>query len=324
MKDTLEWLLEVENPSARYLALRHLLNRAADDPPLIAARTAIPGWGPARAILDAQWPAGYWVAPGVGYSPRHRATTWQVIFLAALGAPLLPAIARACDYILTHSRLPDGRFTAGNKARGATLCLNGGLLRAMLQLGYHDPRVDGSLHALAEMVRRGRFRCRFNAPHPLPARMDAGRPCPSGAVKALGAFVEVPEARRSPAVRDAAEAAVQFLTGETESGEPVLVVGGDCPTEHGEGARWHRFGFPPDDLADLLEAVDVVGRAGAAPSPNLEGALAIVRARRSAGGAWPLDRTPENTWAGFGPVGRPNKWVTIRALAVLHRWAEET
>ena len=114
--DPLPWLLEPENPSARYLALTGLLDRAADDADVVAARSAIPGWGPARAILNAQWPEGYWMRPGTGYSPKHKATVWQVIFLAAMGTPCTTAVEGACAYVLEHSRLPDGRFSAFKKS----------------------------------------------------------------------------------------------------------------------------------------------------------------------------------------------------------------
>ena len=77
--DPLPWLLEPENPSARYLALTGLLDRPASDAEVTAARAEIANWGPVRAILDAQWPEGYWMRPGVGYSPKYRATVWQVI-----------------------------------------------------------------------------------------------------------------------------------------------------------------------------------------------------------------------------------------------------
>jgi hypothetical protein len=40
--DALPWLLEAANPSARYLALTDLLERPADDPEVVAARSAIP------------------------------------------------------------------------------------------------------------------------------------------------------------------------------------------------------------------------------------------------------------------------------------------
>jgi hypothetical protein len=146
--ELLTWVLEPENPSARYLTLTEVLDRAPDDPDVAAARAAIPNVKPARAILDAQFAgSGYWIKPDVGYSPKYRATVWQVVFLAQLGAPPIEppieAVRRACDYVLDHSRRLtdrrgnlDGRFVAGKAARTAVNCLNGNLLWALGRLGH--------------------------------------------------------------------------------------------------------------------------------------------------------------------------------------------
>ena len=310
----LPWLLDAENPSARYLALTGLLDRPADDPQAQAARESIPGWGPARAILDAQWPEGYWMQPGIGYSPMYKATIWQVIFLAALGAPRTEAIDRACAYVLDHSRLPDGRFSAYKTAQGAIACLNGSVLRAMYQLGFVDPRLEESQEALAGMVNRDGFCCRFNAPSPPPVRMRDGLPCAWGAIKALGAFAEVPEEQRSPSVRAAVAAGVAFLL----SGD--LAAGG-YPTPTEPGSLWHKFGFPLGYSSDLLEALEVLARLGLQQDPRLAATAEGAWNKKDEQGRWPLEYTPKNTWAQFGTVGRPNKWVTIRALRVLRDWA---
>ena len=266
--DPLPWLLEPENPSARYLALTRLLDRPEDDLEVQEARAAIPGWGPARAILDAQWPEGYWMAPGIGYSPKHKATVWQVIFLAALGAPRTPAMDRACAHILDHSRLPDGRFSAYKTAKGAIACLNGNLLRSMLQFGIQDPRMDQSLEALAEMLLRDGFRCRFNAPRPACAR--DGLPCAWGLIKALGAFAEVPEEQRSPTVREATEAGVNFLVQHD-------LATGDFPSATKPSRLWQAFGFPLGYTSDLVEGLEVLGRLGVRGDPRLAVAIAVVR-----------------------------------------------
>lgn len=311
--DPLPWLLEPENPSARYLALTGLLDRPASDPEVAAARAEIAGWGPVRAILDAQWPEGYWMRPGVGYSPKYRATAWQVIFLGALGAPLTAAIERACAYVLDHSRLPDGRFSAHKTARGAVACLNGNLSRAMRQLDYQDPRLEESLKALAGMVLRDGFCCRFNAASPRPARMRDGLPCAWGAIKALGAFAAVAEGQRSPPVQAAAEAGVEFLlTGD-------LAKGG-YPTASRPSPLWHKFGFPLGYTSDLLEALEVLGRLGVGRDARLTAAVEIVLSKQDEMGRWALEHTPGNTWASFGERGQPNKWVTLRALRALKAW----
>jgi len=311
--DPLPWLLEAANPSARYLALTDLLERPADDREVIAARAAIPGWGPAQAILDAQWPKGYWMHPGVGYSPKYKATVWQVIFLAALGTPRTKTIDQACAHVLEHSRLPDGRFTAHKTAKGAVVCLNGNLLRAMLQLGYQDPRLEESLEVLADTVARNGFRCRFNAPSPKPARMDEGLPCAWGAIKAMGAFARVPEERRSPVVQAAVTAGISLLfSADLQSG--------GYPTATGPSPLWHKFGFPLGYTSDLVEALEVLGHVGANQDPRLAAAVETVQSKQDAAGRWLLDYSPGNTWADFGRVGQPSKWVTLRALRSLRQY----
>jgi hypothetical protein len=238
-----------------------------------------------------------------------------VIFLAALGAPRTEAMDRACAYVLDHSRLPDGRFSAYKTAKGAVTCLNGNLLRAFFQVGYEDPRLKESLEALAEMVLRDRFCCRFNATGSLPARMADGLPCAWGAVKALGAFAEVPQAQRSPAVRAAVEIGIEFLLGSD-------LAHGTYPTATEPGPLWHRFGFPLGYTSDLLEALEVLTRLGVERDPQIVAALDIVRDKRAESSRWALEYTPDNTWASFGRVGRPNKWVTLRALRVLAHWEQ--
>lgn len=58
----LEWLLENKNPTARWLTLRLLLDRADDDPDVLEAQQAVPDspWG--RTMLAASAPT----APGSG------------------------------------------------------------------------------------------------------------------------------------------------------------------------------------------------------------------------------------------------------------------
>ena len=320
--DPLPWLLEPENPSARYSALTGLLDRPADDPEVIAARAAIPGWGPARAILDAQWPEGYWVAPGVGYSPKYKATVWQVIYLAALGAPQTEAVARACVRVLDDSRLRDGRFSAKKTDQGAIACLGGNLLRALMQFGCEDPRIAESVEATAEMVIRDGYRCRYNALQDTtlspsggnwPRRMRDGLPCAWGAIKALGAFAEVPTGQRSPAVLEAIEAGTALLLDNN-------LADGDFPTATEPSPLWRQFGFPLGYTSDLLEALEVLGKLGVELGPQLAPALSLVRSKRTESGCWTLEHTAENTWAGFGKVGEANKWVTLRALRALKSW----
>ncbi|NOZ26486.1 MAG: hypothetical protein GXP39_00345 [Chloroflexi bacterium] len=303
-----EWLLAEANPSARYWALRTLLGRPEGDPEVREARAAIPRVPPALDILRAQWPEGYWVAPGIGYSPRYRATIWQILFLAQLGAPPIDGIRRACAYVLAHARLPDGRFTAGQRERGAFLCLNGNLLRALCWFGLRDdPRVQEAADALAAQVVHQGLRCRCNGGE-TSGPMTGGLPCAWGAIKAGLGLLEAGATGRG---RKAALAEIERLLVRHD------LVAADFPTPTEPSPLWWRFGFPLGYHSDALEALLLLGRLGHRSDPRLRPAVRRVLALRDSRGRWRLEHRLERTWGDFGALGRPNKWITLRALWAL-------
>lgn len=311
--DPLPWLLGPENPCVRYLALTELLDRPANDPEVVATRQKILNFRPVRRILDAQWPDGYWMHPGVGYSPKYKATVWQIIFLAAMGVPRCDPVERAVEYVLIHSRLPDGRFSARQDDKGAFLCLNGNLLRALVRFGYaDDPRAMATRRALAEQIARDGLRCRCNAPlSRRPRHMSDGLPCAWGAIKALGALSALPAAVRTPEEGEAIRQTVSFLLAHN-------LAAGDYPTATEASRHWSRFSFPLGYTADVLEAMQVLLQAGvAADHPRLQAAGSLVLAKQDGQGRWLLEYTPGKTWASFGPRNKPSQWVTLRALRVL-------
>ena len=109
MKTPLEWLLEKDNPSVRYFALKYLLDRSDDDADVQAARRAIMRCEPIRKILAAQEPEGYWAKPGSGYWPSYRSTVWQILFLAELGVSgRHRQVQRGCEYLLEHAQAIHG------------------------------------------------------------------------------------------------------------------------------------------------------------------------------------------------------------------------
>ena len=131
MDQTMDWLLERENPSVRYFALKHLLERDDDDREVRSARQAIMRSEPVRAILAAQHLEGYWVKPGPGYSPKYQATGWQILFLAELGADgRNRQVRRGCEYLINHAQATNGGFSALANAppSGAIHCLDGNLI----------------------------------------------------------------------------------------------------------------------------------------------------------------------------------------------------
>ncbi|PWH19996.1 MAG: hypothetical protein DDG58_04025 [Ardenticatenia bacterium] len=302
----LDWLLEEENPSARYLALWLLLDRPPDALEVQAAQRAIPDAPPARHILEAQYPmGGYWISPDAMYSPRYRATMWQVVFLAQLGMPPTLPVQRACEHILVRGRgARDGRFTAGQSPRTAWHCLNGLLIWAFQRLGYaDDPRVVQARDAMAAEILRHGFACANNR----------GLPCAWGAVKVLGAFLDLRVEARTPEIAVAIEQGVALLlsTPLRQAAYP-MADGAVSPL-------WFALAFPLTEHADLLEAITVLARAGCAHHPNVQDCIPWLLDKQVAEGRWALEHTPGKAWAHFGAVNCANKWVTLRALDALKR-----
>jgi len=319
--DPLSWLLEPDpaNPGVRYFALRDLEGRPVDDPAVREAQAAVMHTGPVPAILDAQYPEGYWVKPGGGYSPKYRGTVWQILFLAELGAdPANARVRRGCEYLLSHSIAANGAFSAHQKPvpSGAVLCLNGNLLGALLRLGWgNDERVQTALDWLARAITgEGGFRyLKSGTCGPgFACSVNEGQPCAWGANKSLRALLAVPADQRTPAIRHAIETGAAFLLSRDPAVADYPYVGRVSPT-------WLKFGFPLSYWSDVLETVAVLVGAGYGDDPRLEHAWEYILSKQDEQGRWKLENALSGKmWADVEQKGRPSKWVTLRALRVLN------
>ena len=74
-KRVLEWLLEDDQPSVRYLALTQLLGKSEDDPEVQVAKKMIPKKGWAAEILAKQDRGGWWVSEESLYRPKYLSRT---------------------------------------------------------------------------------------------------------------------------------------------------------------------------------------------------------------------------------------------------------
>ena len=322
--DPLPWLLEPDpaNPGVRYFALRDLLDRPADDPAVTAAQEAIMTTGPVPAILDAQAPEGYWAKPGTGYSPKYRATSWQLLFLAELGAdPADARVRRGCEYVLTHSVAANDAFSVYQSLgpSGALHCLNGNLLYALAKLGYAgDERVQAALAWQVNAI-TGEGDVRFyetgTSGPGFACGVNLGQPCGWGAVKAVKALAAVPAAQRTPAMQRAIAAGVEFLF----SRDPAVA---DYPYTERVSPHWVKFGFPLSYWSDVLETAAVLAELGYGGDSRLAPAIALILGKQDAHGRWKLENAlNRKMWIDIEQRGKPSKWVTLRALRVLKRCA---
>ena len=290
----LPWLLERENPSARYLALRHLLDCSEQDSQASEARAEIPTWPPVQEILALMHPMDFWGRAERPFYGGAVGTHATLNLLAELGMPRTPQIEAACENIFEHGQHESGGFTYDGTPGRIFLCYTGNGIRTLVHFGYRDdPRLERALEYLT---------VRSTTPGGLTCPYADGEECQWGITKALAAFAALPTADRT--------------SGRTRAVETLA----DAILDHefdfeGQDARWLNFGFPLDYQSDLIELCDVLARLDYGTDPRLKRMLDIVLAAQTADGRW-LKRYGTRALK-VEERGQPSKWITIRALRAL-------
>jgi hypothetical protein len=324
--DTLSWLLEVDDPGVRYLALRDLLELPAEGSELAAARELAHANGPIATILEAMHPDGHWMERGPGYNPKYRSTDWAIILLAQLGASVQvdERIQRACSYLLDHALTENGQFTVSGAPSGTLDCLQGNLCAAMLDLGYSDLRLEKAWDWMARSLTGEGVAPMVEKNAPL--RYYAGKygpkfacgannklSCAWGGVKVMLAFSKLPAEQRTTLIERAIRQGVDFLF-SVDPAEATYPSGwSDKPS-----GNWWKFGFPVFYVTDLLQNAEALAGLGYGNDPRLAKALRIIYEKQDSDGRWVLEYDyAGKTWVEFGKKKQPNKWVTLRALRVI-------
>jgi len=334
--DPPDWLLEPDDPGVRYLALRDIVE--AGEKELKAARTKAHREGPIAAILDNMDPVGYWVIPDPVYYPKFQGTAWSIMSLAQLGGSIEEdkRIGTACAYLLKHALVKGGQFVPRGKPTDIGLCFQGNMLTTLMDLGCKDSRLDKAYEwmarrvtgedlprkinddglALAEGV-PGPFRyVKFITDPLFGCRTNNGLPCAWAANLVMMAFSRLPVEHRSGLIQRAIRAGVNFLF----TGEPAKA---DFPG-HRKGVpdpRWWQFSFPAFG-ADILSTAESLTALGYGRDSRLKNTLNVIREKQDENGRWRLEYDffrNHKMWVKYGPAGKPNKWVTLRALRVLKR-----
>ena len=333
------WLLEPENPSVRYWALRRLLGRPEGDPEVQAARAAVTASRVVQRIFSKQAPAGHWCDAVTPYQPKYKATYWTVMLLGCLGLSRAnEAVQRAAEHLFLFQQ-PDGGFSETGaqgarreyhyvaqrqEARGKpppeeapfiadllhqmTLsCLTGNLVAALRRLGYgDDPRVWRAVDWLVGIQNSdGGWLCPYWKAH---VRDRHG--CFYGTISPLEAFAEIPEEQRSPAVRQAIARGVEFL-----------LVHRLYRSDHHGGQvirpHWLTLSFPFFWSYNILRGLWVLTRL-AYQDERMADALSVLRQKQQPDGRWILEATPAGQMqASLEKKGKPSKWITLMALEVL-------
>ncbi len=332
------WLLEPDNPSVRYLTLRHLLERAEDNPEVKAARAAIPRARIVERIFARQDPVGCWGDPDSPYQPKYKSSYWTLMVLGHLALSREDArVQRAVEYIFRFQQ-PDGGFSevgevgarreyayvaqrrqaAGKEppeesafiadhVHQMTLsCLTGNVVAALLRLGYgDDPRLWRAVDWLVSIQNAdGGWLCPYWKAH-----VRDKHACFYGTICALEAFAELPEDRRLPEVREAAARGAEFLLMHR-------LYRADHHDFRVINPAWLKLAFPWFYGYHILRGLWVLARLGY-QDERMEDALMVLRGKQTSEGKWILESTPYGRMqANLEKKGQPSKWLTLHALWV--------
>jgi len=324
--DPSEWLLEKNNPSVRYFTLHDLLGKPWTDPEVTEAKQDIMKTGIVPAILAKQKKEGYWEEPEHFYSAKYKGTVWQLMILAELGVDKNnDNIRKACEFILVSSQdLESGGFaysssarTGGGRHSEVVPCLTGNMVWSLIRLGYlGDPRLQQSIKWITTYQRfdDGIIEVPRGWPYD---RLKTGclgkHTCHMGAVKTLKALAEIPEQKRSKAVKQTIEKGVEYLLLHH-------VFKSSHNLNRVPKPGWLKFGFPLMYQTDALEILGILTRLGY-KDDRMQEAVDVVVSKQDSLGRWALENTfNERFHVNIEQKGKPSKWITLHALRVLKQW----
>ena len=298
-----EWLLD-SDPSIRWQVMRDFTDARTAIVAAERARVAAEGWG--ALLLDQQRPDGQW---GDGAAtPFWWSNLYTLVFVRDLGLDrtsprVRAAIDRVRDNITWGPGFGDSPFFEGE----VEPCINGRVVALGAYFGERSDRLVDRL--LSEQLGDGGWNCE--------AERGSVRSSFHTTICVLEGLLAFEQAfGATPSVTDARKHAHEYLLDRRllrrlSTGEMIKDRKTDQP--------WTQFAFPPLWHYDVLRALDYLRAARVPPDARVEEAVAIVRERRQDDGRWLLDVRHENTVHEelAGPVGAPNRWITLRALRVL-------
>lgn len=309
----LDWLLEEDQPSIRYLALKELVGRPEKDSEVQSAKRMIPKIGWATEILAKQQPGGSWVAGDRLYQPKYLSANWMLLVLSDLGLTREdPRIAKACELWIQRFAKEDGGFGADN-ARSSHLCIVGNTARALVKFGYaEDPKVRSAFEWLVKnQAKLGGWSC-FGSGR----NLDSWEP--------MSAFAAYPRQNWTKSMKEAVEKAAEFYL------QRELYKQGD------RYEPWYRFHYPIHYYYDLLVGLDFMTALGYGGDKRLGYASSYLKEKRRPDGKWIADALHPDVEGATGEwykkhpklaptpfaiekPGEPSKMITLKAMVILGR-----
>lgn len=321
-QDTIDWLLQPDNPSVRFWALQQLQDRPFNHPEVVKAQNAIMETSCIRKIMEKQEEEGHWEKYDNMYLPKYTTTTHNLLILAELGAKRTPQIEMAMEYIFQFQR-DSGHFLMDlpktDKGRASEVkdgcCYDGNILFYLNQFGYvEDPRTQKLIEFQIDYHddNASGWKCRA---FPIDRAKVFPENCFMGRMKILKAFSRFPRERISNDLR-------RIIKQETETilENEIYKYLRNPNGSRKEKAGWKRFGFPLFYQSDILEVLDILTALGVKDERMQESIDYVIEVQDSHG-KWLLKDTFNGKMlCEIEEKNKASKWITLRAARVLYRY----
>lgn len=336
--DIINWLLEENNPSVRYLTMRDLLGKKENSFEIIKVKSQILYSPVITKIFAKQNTKGYWLDKDSSYLPKYKASYWTIMLLGQLGLDRNDArVAKACEYIFKfqheeggfvsrskqdlvkeynwrirkRKKLPDFNIWVKEAIRQQQLsCLTGNICTALIRLGYQDDvRVKKALEWLVKIqFQDGGWLCPYWTAH-----VKDKHGCFDGTICPLEAFSEVPAENRSQEMQAAIEKGAEFLLMHR-------LYRADHHNNKIMNKAWLTFSFPWFHNYNILRGLDILTKLGYSRDKRIDDAKKILLDKQQKDGKWILENSPNGRMqVNIESKGKPSKWITLIALRVLNR-----
>jgi len=332
----LDWLLEDNEPSARYETLVGLLGKEVSDPSVRKAHDLIGSKGWAAMIFEKQKEQTYWDNLKSCYVPKFSASSWQLLVLADLGVSSKdPRMAKAVEHFLEQHNVESGGVSLRPKGHDKFephICTTGNTVRALARMGYYeDDRVLKSLNWLiSKQLPDGGWNCSPSGKHA--SFMSTVQP-----VWALSEMMSH-DARRGweASAKRGSEFLLKHRVFKSDRDDSVVLL------------DFLRLHYPLHYAYDFLHGLRVLTELGVRNDQRMDDAVSLLLEKKLPDGKWPLEgvyrgwRHPnamhgeetvsrpeerELITQGWGTeralqieeAGKPSKWITLQAFLVLKR-----
>ena len=326
--DAIDWLLEENNPSIRYLTLIDVLDKDENNNKVREAKEKIMVEGIVPKILNKQKARGYWETPENFYiRTKYKGTVWQFIVLAELMADGKDErIQKTCEFILENSQdKSSGAFAYYRNENGGDhnkvlSCLTGNMLWGLIRFGYiEDSRIQEGINWI---VKYQRFDDGLeHAPDEWPYNIGSKKgeacwgkhTCHMGVVKNLKALAQIPLDKNSDDIKDFIDKAAEYmLIHHIYKQSHNLDVAAK--------QEWTQFGFPLMWKIDALEILDILTKLGY-KDDRMQDAISLVEGKQNDSGRWILEKTFNGRMqVNIEHKGKESKWITLFCLRVLKRF----